>query len=661
MLQQKRDKHIDKLNKSIDETNTSKYAQNSNNINLAMAKRLPDDNALFDQIFDLQESKKDNSGVDFESNAMQQGGDNQMQQLITMYAQIVQQDPNEIAQQLQALPPEQQQQAIQQMMQTVQQQGQQEQQQNPQEEVQQQMQYGGTDNQSMMGYRDDSPYRFNKSNMINSNYIDMDNTGIPLIGISNTGDTKIMKPYSGKYKFNGNQVKEIPMVQYGKQNLTKIPNPKNPSNYFYIDDNNNYYNKNKKLVDEKGNLIKNVKMQDNRSYDFMFENNNSLRPKGLQLNTPVQNKNSLTLINNSDLNPSQFYIDKDGNAFDANNKPIKFKGYTSTNNTQNKNGVRQPISVKNSNTKQSNTKQLIDYNIQGNVEIPQLKDVFNGINANVKTQQLNPVNMRENVEVTEPSTNKPNDKNTLEKTITKNKEGLKWYNVAGDFLNLLDSTQREQVQLQEVRYPKLKLNTFSADPQINQIRSNYNTAISNMNGDSTVGSANIIQALTNANQQENQALTNNFNQNVQIQNQESIANQQIESQQINQNQNLRNDFNTKVTATNEAQRQQQLTSFQNMFDKVAKYNRFDKTENAFKSTFADKFDLDTNGNVVIKNDGNNPFYINLQNKVISGAATENEVMLLNAMKQKQVADATIKSLKKQQYGGQYKNSKYKMC
>jgi len=74
------------------------------------------------------------------------------------------------------------------------------------------------DTKSIMGYANNSPYR-------NSPYLDietpeglitMENTDIDLLGIDNTGHTKVMKANSKEqYKFPGTQVREIPMKKGG--------------------------------------------------------------------------------------------------------------------------------------------------------------------------------------------------------------------------------------------------------------------------------------------------------------------------------------------------------------------------------------------------------------------------------------------------------------
>lgn len=74
-------------------------------------------------------------------------------------------------------------------------------------------QYGGADDVSRQGYNYNSPYRDEKSLLINTptGNITMENTHMSLLGIDNLGNRKVMKP-GGKYQFPGNQVKEIPMT-----------------------------------------------------------------------------------------------------------------------------------------------------------------------------------------------------------------------------------------------------------------------------------------------------------------------------------------------------------------------------------------------------------------------------------------------------------------
>ena len=75
------------------------------------------------------------------------------------------------------------------------------------------MQTGGYDDVSMRGYSDDSPYRYNPYNLIQSNKITMARTGMDLMGVSDTGDVQYMPAYSGDYEFDGDEVMEYPVYQ----------------------------------------------------------------------------------------------------------------------------------------------------------------------------------------------------------------------------------------------------------------------------------------------------------------------------------------------------------------------------------------------------------------------------------------------------------------
>lgn len=73
------------------------------------------------------------------------------------------------------------------------------------------------DIKSLMGYQRNSPYRGNPFIDINTpeGLIDMSSTDIPLLGVDETGFSKILPPGSGMHKFRGTKVREIPMKQMG--------------------------------------------------------------------------------------------------------------------------------------------------------------------------------------------------------------------------------------------------------------------------------------------------------------------------------------------------------------------------------------------------------------------------------------------------------------
>ncbi len=67
-------------------------------------------------------------------------------------------------------------------------------------------------NVTTTGYRKDSKDRFNDFNVIPSNRISMKDVPHDVLGVSDTGDVKKMKP-GGEYRFSGRSVTEFPMYQ----------------------------------------------------------------------------------------------------------------------------------------------------------------------------------------------------------------------------------------------------------------------------------------------------------------------------------------------------------------------------------------------------------------------------------------------------------------
>ena len=70
---------------------------------------------------------------------------------------------------------------------------------------------------SNLGYLDNSPYRYNPYNIINTpnGLITMNGVSTPLMAFSELGESKYMPPNSGLHKFGGNRILEIPVAQNG--------------------------------------------------------------------------------------------------------------------------------------------------------------------------------------------------------------------------------------------------------------------------------------------------------------------------------------------------------------------------------------------------------------------------------------------------------------
>lgn len=95
---------------------------------------------------------------------------------------------------------------------------------------------------SKKGYSDKSPYKNRKSLLINSpqGLIDMNNTGRFLMGIDETGFSKLLLPYSGLHQFPGKKITELPLAQQGGRTPIYVNNPNDPRLRAYNDSLNLY-------------------------------------------------------------------------------------------------------------------------------------------------------------------------------------------------------------------------------------------------------------------------------------------------------------------------------------------------------------------------------------------------------------------------------------
>jgi hypothetical protein len=75
---------------------------------------------------------------------------------------------------------------------------------------------------SKQGYKKNSPYKNRKSLTIDSNLITTEDMAFPVLGVSDTGDTKLMFPNTGEHLFNGSKVKEYKM-KYQKGGFLSLP------------------------------------------------------------------------------------------------------------------------------------------------------------------------------------------------------------------------------------------------------------------------------------------------------------------------------------------------------------------------------------------------------------------------------------------------------
>lgn len=75
---------------------------------------------------------------------------------------------------------------------------------------------------SKQGYKKNSPYKNRKSLTINSNIITTEDMAFPVLGVSDTGDTKLLFPDTGEHIFKGEKVKEYKM-KYQQGGFLSLP------------------------------------------------------------------------------------------------------------------------------------------------------------------------------------------------------------------------------------------------------------------------------------------------------------------------------------------------------------------------------------------------------------------------------------------------------
>lgn len=183
-----------------------------------------DPKKLMDDYFDSSEEEQ----MELMSHIMQSGGEvggstqEANMQIVQLFAQKTGTPVEEIVAALQQMAPEQQSAAMQEMIGVIE--GDEQEAVDNLQEEQQEMAQTGWDAKSLLGYSDKSPYRYNTSNLIKSNNITMNDTGIDLMGVSDTGDTQYMPAYSGNYNFDGSEVTEYPIYQTGpdKKSVVKV-------------------------------------------------------------------------------------------------------------------------------------------------------------------------------------------------------------------------------------------------------------------------------------------------------------------------------------------------------------------------------------------------------------------------------------------------------
>jgi hypothetical protein len=410
------------------------------------------------------------------------------------------------------------------------------------------MQYGGIDSISLLGYSDNSPYRNNSSNLIQSNYIDMNNTGIPLLGISNTGDKKVMHPYSGKYKFKGNNVTEIPIAQMGRINLKK-----KADKYRYYDDNGNEYVYNPR----NNNFVtgwnhRTISLNDVNLSDFNLDGDE----KKLKISIPK---------NNGETVPE--YID---------NRKVQLKTNGKTSTPLYK--TDSPIQLDEVVVKEK--KRKYDYSLPSDFKPLEHKQI-SPLNSNLPIRDVSTLPMetisQEYMDSITDNSNQENNQTQEEKKYIKNnnENPLRWYDVASPMMSYINSLSREQEIYNPTNFSQVNLKHINPYNQLYANQSDFNTAISTLLSDG-IGNANKANLASKKYAINNQILSQTQNQNNQIDNQEAQYNNEIKSKQELSNQQSRNIFNEQVSIAKAKQDEQKQTSLDKLFNVFQQHDAFNR-------------------------------------------------------------------------------------
>lgn len=152
-------------------------------------------------------------------------------------------------------------------------------------------------------------------------------------------------------------------------------------------------------------------------------------------------------------------------------------------------------------------------------------------------------------------------------TPSKFNEPLRWFDVAGDIMKLIDS-QRIPVDLQQVDRQPLNVRELNPLPSLLQNQGDYNAMLDQL-PTSGVGFANQENMAANKYKINNELLGNYENTNKQKRDQIDQYNDQNQFQLDVTNLGLRDQFNERILKGREIQRQQKMGALDGLFNKLA--------------------------------------------------------------------------------------------
>lgn len=164
--------------------------------------------------------------------------------------------------------------------------------------------------------------------------------------------------------------------------------------------------------------------------------------------------------------------------------------------------------------------------------------------------------------------------NTQKFTPKKFDEPLHWYDIASDAMALTDN-ERIPANYNPVELNQVRLKLLNPQPALEQGNRDYNAALSYLPSNGT-GMANATNIFAQKYGIDNQILGQYENSNVGVRNQEEMYNAQVKDRQSQVNSQSRATFEQQQLQGMEAQRQQKLSAFDNLFTKIAQNRKLNR-------------------------------------------------------------------------------------
>lgn len=164
-------------------------------------------------------------------------------------------------------------------------------------------------------------------------------------------------------------------------------------------------------------------------------------------------------------------------------------------------------------------------------------------------------------------------------------EPLQWNDIASPIMKIADN-ERIGAHYNPVELNKVKLKQYNYEPALEQGRRDYNAAIEGM-PISGAGMANRVNAYSQKYNINNQVIGDYANKNVGIENQERLYNANVDDRQSIADAGSRQTFEQQYLGSREAQRQQKMKSFDELFNRISENKKLNREGSLLMKMFPD--------------------------------------------------------------------------